>query len=413
MAAVNSAWRGATRTFGGETGMNVTRWTLLCVLGIASASRAFGASAAGDSVASGDIKEADGNTGQNTNTGAGVKTGHIQDGAVTDAKIAGPISASKIQRLANVVVVAKSGGDYTNPIAALQAITDATPANRYVVRIMPGTYSIGAASLQMKPYVDIEGSGQEVTVLSGSFSNWGEWNNDSAVVEVVRDSELRNLTVENVGTSEAQATAIRASGGSIASVTARATGTGAASVVNAIVTYQGGPSVTHVTAIASAGSRANGFKNRSNSAATISDATILAMSNGAANTGSGCGVWNDSNASPGPSITNVSIVSRGEAGGTAVGVENHYSPATIRGSSIQTTNSFEQRGLLVTWDSTVIVENSSIDSSGSVALYNYSSTEPRNLLVANSRISGSIVNDNASMKCIGTYGPTFDAVTCP
>jgi len=71
---------------------------------------------ADDEVKSANIKEADGTSGQNTNTGSGIKTNHIQNsavtgakiknsavtttkiaaGAVTDAQITGPIKASKI-----------------------------------------------------------------------------------------------------------------------------------------------------------------------------------------------------------------------------------------------------------------------------------------------------------------------------
>ena len=40
-----------------------------------------------NAVTSAKIAEADGASGQDTNTGSGVKTGHIQDGAVTNAKI--------------------------------------------------------------------------------------------------------------------------------------------------------------------------------------------------------------------------------------------------------------------------------------------------------------------------------------
>lgn len=72
--------------------------TLLVVLVVIafSVSVAYAAPIADDQVLSQNIKEADGSSGQDTNSGSGVKTGHIQNGAVTDEKITGPISASKI-----------------------------------------------------------------------------------------------------------------------------------------------------------------------------------------------------------------------------------------------------------------------------------------------------------------------------
>lgn len=50
-----------------------------------------------DEILSQHIKEADGASGQNTNAGAGVKTGHIQDSAITAAKIAdGAVTPAKL-----------------------------------------------------------------------------------------------------------------------------------------------------------------------------------------------------------------------------------------------------------------------------------------------------------------------------
>lgn len=130
-----------------------------------------------DKIMSQDIKEADGTSGQDTNTGSGIKTGHIQDGAVTPAKIG---------FYSNVIIVAPSGGDFTSPVDAMNAITDASASNPYLVKIMPGEYNIQSNMLQMKPYVDIEGSGESVTRILGY---------NYAVIRGASTAEIRFLTV--------------------------------------------------------------------------------------------------------------------------------------------------------------------------------------------------------------------------
>ena len=92
----------------------------------------------------------------------------------------------------NVIVVAKSGGDFTSIQAALDSITDASDTNRYLVWVAPGVYN---ERVTMKPYVDIEGAGEQVTRITYGGSS----NPDTGTVVGANDAELRFLTVESTG----------------------------------------------------------------------------------------------------------------------------------------------------------------------------------------------------------------------
>lgn len=221
-----------------------------------------------------------------------VTTPKIADGAVTDAKIAGPISGQKLGRHghdggdivqgtidaarlpvgtgpgtvaagdhtheflprkpAGYITVASSGGDFTNPLDALDAITDATAEKPYLVKIMPGTYDLGIATLVMKPYVDIEGAGELTTRLRGSAA-------DSGVVAGASHAELRHLTVEASGT---EGTIVGIFNGSsaprISHVTVSAEGGKGA---YAIYNLMAGPVLSDVTITARGGDTAFGLFN--------------------------------------------------------------------------------------------------------------------------------------------------------
>jgi hypothetical protein len=236
------------------------------------------AAVANDEVTSQKIKEADGTSGQNTNSGAGVKTGHIQnaaisttkiaDSAVTSAKIAnGAVTAAKLgitcpngqylqyttssgwicsvgtpgpagpqgpegptgpqgpqgatgatgatgpsgpqgatgatglqgqvgpmPHYAGVAVVAKNGGDYTEPVAAMNDIATwcGTPSslNPCLLKIMPGIYDLGSNNVGLLPFVDLEGSGENVTKIVYSGISSGGF------IGATTDSEIRMLTLD-------------------------------------------------------------------------------------------------------------------------------------------------------------------------------------------------------------------------
>jgi hypothetical protein len=185
--------------------MRHSKLTLVTLL-LAVAPAVANASVANDQVLSQHIRDADGTSGQNTSAGSGIKTGHIQDGAVTASKLGiycldgyylqytlfggwtcsvgtpgpagpqGPIGpqgatgpvgpqgqAGAAPSYANVVVVALSGGDFTDLGSALASITGATASNPWVVKVMPGVYGPGPTPIVLKSHVAIEGSGSGVT----------------------------------------------------------------------------------------------------------------------------------------------------------------------------------------------------------------------------------------------------------
>jgi len=83
-------------------------------------------------------------------------------------------------------------------LARLGGITSTSADNPTLIKLAPGIYDCGGTSLIMKPFVDIEGSGQKTTLIRGTVSSpLGSGPSALAVVHGANDAELRNLTVEN------------------------------------------------------------------------------------------------------------------------------------------------------------------------------------------------------------------------
>ncbi len=116
-------------------------------------------------------------------------------------------------KLENVANVALSGGDYSDPAAAMADLAKwcGTPSatNPCLLKIAPGVYDLGGTSLFAEEFVDIEGSGENVTILRSDITTDGNALPPlQGVVAGASNAELRFLTVINAATSGSDAVAI-------------------------------------------------------------------------------------------------------------------------------------------------------------------------------------------------------------
>jgi len=107
-----------------------------------------------------------------------------------------PLGGDEVKPLKNVVTVSPANGDFTNPITALNSISEASATNPYLVVIGPGVYDIGSSVLNLKEYVDIVGSGKNTTVIQGSLGG-STLDNTIALVIGASNTSLKNLTISN------------------------------------------------------------------------------------------------------------------------------------------------------------------------------------------------------------------------
>ncbi len=335
----------------------------------------------------------------------------IKNSAVTNRKIKNyAVSSSKIANLAvtpgkigfysNVIIVAPSGGDFTSPRDAVNAITDATSTNPYLVKIMPGIYDIGTSALVMKEYVDIEGSGEAVTRIQGSVDAPSE---DTGVIEGASNAELRFLTVEstNAGTT-AIAMYIEDASTVLNNVTA---------VVNAGTNLFGiyaygtstAPFIRSSTVTVSGGVDATGIHIKSGSA-TIENVSVT-VSGG---TDDRYGVYLDDATGV---MNTISINVTG--GASPRGIEFDFSDVTLMNVDVSSSGgSNNSLGIYNNFGgSTLQIHHSSI-SGATNSVFTASGTTS----IGNTHLAGAFYTDiSATATCAGVYDAafTFYASTCP
>ena len=213
------------------------------------------------------------------------------------------IVAQDSNAAANIVAAMAHVTLFTSPVTAMNRVATwcGTPSatNPCLVKILPGVYNLGEASLTMKPFVDIEGSGEDTTIITSSFGS----STLAGVVNGASNAEIRLLTVKNTDTSGTYVVAIanNAQSPKITQVTAIAAGGGFGCV--GVYNSASSPIMTHVTASATGGAENVGVLNTGSS--PVMSYVSATASNG---TFSCSGVSNTLSSSP--TMSNVTAIAR-------------------------------------------------------------------------------------------------------
>lgn len=276
------------------------------------------------------------------------------------------------------VIVSPIGTAVENGTAlsnTLASITDASAINPYLLHIEPGVYDLITGTLPMKEYVDIEGSGEDVTTITAAGTVSTEdalWPKSTLLG--ADNAELRFLTIRNTGGNE-----------------------------NAVAIYnrETSPRLTHVTVLASGGfSQTLGVFNNGG-AARMSDMTINV-------THGGLGVFIFRGASS--MLTNVAITASGA--GCAFGIKINLSSPIIRNSTITSScigievNDFNDTP---PWN-VVTIDTSQIHSQGSTLVNNIDWPGMTTVRIGASQLAGGdiiTVTSNITFLCAGVYDENY------
>ncbi len=238
----------------------------------------------------------------------------ITGSALAFTALVSPITASAVQ-VVNINADPNPTAAGSALINAIANITDNSAAKPYLITMDPGTYDVGDFRVQLKSFVDIQGSGQANTIIQGN-GNTGVGDLLNGVLKGANSLELRNLQIKCIG------------------------GVGR----NGIALYNGlaSPTLRNVTIVASGGDSNWGIRNNGSSP-LIEDSKIT--SSGGSNA---YGIVNTSSTAAQPTIRRTSITASGAT--SAYGIYNDLQgmPVDVRDTKITASGTTTAYGFYLT-----------------------------------------------------------------
>lgn len=310
------------------------------------------------------------------------------------------------------VVVSPVTGD---PIAsgtallnALAGISGSSASKPFLLKIEPGVYDIGASVFAMKVFVDVEGSGENVTFIVAARGG-STLATTAAAVVAASNSELRHLTVTNTapGTLIGIGYFTNTLGNRMTHVTINSTGAtqnaiGAYGVSGATATL----SRVTITATATGGTSSAAGIQLSNAKFVVLNSSITGK--GVGGTGSNIGV-NVTSSSGGGTIDSCTILATGTGGqNTALNVApgkvdvlNSTLQAETNGSRAAVVTSGQASAIVHVFHSRLLALATGFNSSQVSASKGSTST----LRIAASQLDSAAVG---TPKCVHVYDKEMD-----
>lgn len=277
------------------------------------------------------------------------------------------IPMGSVGKLNHVITVSVAGGDFTDPVAAVESITDASETNPYLVMIGPGVYVL-TETLVMKQYVSISGSGQGTTILTGSI-NGGSRDVSSALISGASNASLSNLTLENIVDG---------------------------SIAIAFYNNTSSPAIHNVTVTASASSTVpmsapSSYGIYNNSSSPDMNNIDISCTGG----DSATGIYNNSSS---PTMANVTISASG--GKASTGIHNIASAPIMNNIDVSSTSASVSAGITNESSSSPIMTNMNITSSGPLMAFDVSNDGNSTTEIRHSRATGGITVWNGTVRII-------------
>lgn len=281
-----------------------------------------------------------------------------------------------------------------NLIRAVDAISNPSAANPYLVKIEPGIYDLATGSLLMRSYVDIEGSGEGLTTITSAVAT------GLGTVVGTDNAELRFLTVKNTGAPGQQIVALFSERSSPSYTHVRVVASGGAEN-QAIHISNGAPIIDHVVASASGGGTAIGVANL-NGVLTVSNSTFGAADAAGANTGL--------LSSFGGTIRATNSTLTGSGGEVASGLKTNNGVHTISNMTLSASGATTSYGIFNGWRSATPIVNvhQSRISGGTNSIYSIGGT----IQVGASQLTGPAGTANIGfVRCAASYDATFNPLS--